>query len=278
MSEVNIFRGLKTWIPFLTEKQSPMIFITGPRQVGKTFLSKTLSSRYYNWDTPKVKKNFLKDPYFFRDLSQKGNWVIFDEIHKRRDWKKLLKGYYDSPDRSENFIVTGSGRFDLFQKGGDSLQGRYDLFHLYPLTWDEVRLKNSKEKTAALPRDFENWTPDSTTKSEEEHHLFKFGGFPVPFLQGKETSLRKWEDLYIDRLIREDIRDISAVQRIDQMELLARLLPERVGSPVSLLSLSEDIGMSTVAAKSWLRLFETLYLGFQLPPFYRKIHRKSKTY
>ncbi len=63
--------------------------------------------------------------------------MIFDEIHKRRDWKKLLKGYYDSPERRENFLVTGSGRFDFFRKGGDSLQGRYLANLLWPLAYDE---------------------------------------------------------------------------------------------------------------------------------------------
>jgi predicted AAA+ superfamily ATPase len=125
-----------------------MIFVTGPRQAGKTTEVKHLSKNYFNWDTQETKKAFLKDPYFFRSTH---DWVIFDEIHKRRrDWKKLLKGYYDSPDRQENFVVTGSGRLNIFQKGGDSLQGRYELFHLFPVPYGEW----IESKPLNTPRDF----------------------------------------------------------------------------------------------------------------------------
>ncbi|MGE3608824.1 MAG: ATP-binding protein [Bacteriovoracaceae bacterium] len=251
----------------------PMTFLTGPRQIGKTFLSKKYSERYFNWDTVDVKKSFLKDPYFFRRMHSDQRLVVFDEIHKRRDWKKTLKGYYDSPDREENFLITGSGRFDVFRKGGDSLQGRYDLYHLFPLTFDEISQQN-KKLTPAAPRDFKDWKPMKVDQADKK--LLELGGFPAPYLSDSIQSMRKWNDLYIERLVKEDVRDFSAVIKIDQLELLARLLPERVTSPISIKGLSEDIECSQVAIKSWLRLFEQLYLGVLIPPFHRKIHRAVK--
>jgi len=245
---------------------APMIFITGPRQVGKTFLARATSAPYYNWDTIEVKKAFLKDPYFFRSDS---SLVVFDEIHKRRDWKKLLKGYYDSPSRAENFIVTGSGRFDQFQRGGDSLQGRYHSFQLWPLTVDELALSDK----LSPPRTWATWEPNTDF---DDSDLLTLGGFPSPFLSGKQAVTNRWGDQYIDRLIREDVRDFSQVQRIDQMELLARILPHRVASPLSLNGLAEDIEVSPVAIKSWLRLFEMLFLGIRVAPYHRKIHRAVK--
>ncbi len=106
--------------------------------------------------------------------------------------------------------------------------------------------------------------------------LIDLGGFPAPFLSGKMTTLRRWQDQYTDRLLREDARDFSSVHRLDQVDLLARLLPVRIGSPISILNLSQDIEASTVGVKSWLRLLETLYLGFLIPPYHRKIHRAVK--
>ena len=109
-----------------------------------------------------------------------------------------------------------------------------------------------------------------------DRHLLEFGGFPEPLIRGKQNFLNKWQDLYLRRLVQEDIRDFSRVIELDKIELLARLLPERVRSPISLKALSEDIDVSRDSIKNWLRLFETLYLGFSLPPWSRKIHRAVK--
>ncbi len=248
-----------------------MTWLAGPRQVGKTWIAQTTKGAYYNWDTKEVLKAYLQNPYFFRT---ENNLVIFDEIHKRRDWKKLLKGYYDSPSRNENFIVTGSGRLNLFRKGGDSLQGRYELFELWPLSLDEFLAPEKPKINLAQPRNFLEWTPDS--KKNHDQDLITLGGFPAPLLRGEVNYLRRWMDLYIDRLIDEDVRDFSLVERIDQMKLLARLLPERVAAPISVKALSEDIDASTVGIKSWLHLFEILYFGFFVLPYHRKIHRAVK--
>ncbi len=247
-----------------------MVFITGPRQVGKTTEVKRLAKNYFNWDTNEVKKAFLKDPYFFRGAK---DWVVFDEIHKRRrDWKKILKGYYDSPDRQENFLVTGSGRLNLFQKGGDSLQGRYELYHLYPITYDEWNGHTGQISA----RDFASWEPGPLADVKHEEQLLRLGGFPQALAKGSETFLNKWMDLYLKRLIEEDMRDFSRVELLDKAELLARLLPNRMQGPLSLQSLSEDLDVSRDAVKNWIRLFEILYLGFTLPPFSRRIERAVK--
>jgi len=273
MTSDNIARALPLWAFEDIEKKvggRPMVFITGARQVGKTHMARRLPASYYNWDTPEARRAFLKDPYFFRTESR---LVVFDEIHKRRDWKKLLKGYFDSPERRENFVVTGSGRFDQYQRGGDSLQGRYDSYQLWPLAYDEIHGRAGVPRPAP-PRDWREWEPDS--KAPPDRDLIALGGFPAPFLGGSELKLRRWRDQYLDRLIREDVRDFGAVQRLDKMDLLARVLPERVGSPISLLGLAEDIEASPVGVRSWLRLFEVLYLGFLVRPFHRKIHRAVK--
>lgn len=249
----------------------PMVFITGPRQAGKTFLARGFADAYFNWDTIEVKKAFLKNPYFFRSNAKT---VCFDEIHKRRDWKKLLKGYYDSPERRENFVVTGSGRFDHYRKGGDSLQGRYFSYQLHPLAYDEIYYGQKKAPVLSRPRDFAAWEPHRSSLPDEE--LRVYGGFPQPFLRQSARFSSQWNDAYLTRLVREDIRDFSAVERIDAIEMLARLLPSRLQSPLSIKSLSEDVDVSPVAIKSWMNLFDNLYLGFFVSPWHRKVHRSVK--
>lgn len=270
MLKSNIFRYLNIIISKHIEfgPDGPMAFISGPRQVGKTHLVKSLFNDYHNWDTKEVKTAYLKDPYFFRSQQK---WIVFDEIHKRKDFKKLLKSYYDSSGRSENFIVTGSGRFDHYKKGADSLQGRYFNYHLFPVSLDEF---NGAAKKLSVPRDFQIWTPDTLGLSEDD--LYDFGGFPAPLVRQSKVFLGLWKEQYLERLVKEDTRDFSLIIRIDQLELLARLLPERVGAPVSVRSLQEDLEVSAVAVKTWLRLFEILYFGFMISPYYRKVHRAVK--
>lgn len=248
---------------------SPMVFVSGPRQVGKTFLAKKMVEDYYNWDTTEVKKAYRQDNYFFRGRKR---WIVFDEIHKRRDWKKLLKGYYDSPLRQENFFVTGSGRFNIYQKGGDSLQGRYDAYELNPIVYDEWT--KSRISTPASPRDFLSWEPDQAAESDK--NLIQMGGFPAPLLSHSQTALSKWMDQYVERLVQEDVRDFSKIVHLDKVDLLIRFLPSRLMSPISLQSLAEDVEVNRETIKNWLRLLEILYLGFQVQPFSKKIHRAVK--
>jgi predicted AAA+ superfamily ATPase len=265
----NLQRALGKWCPLgdRLKLNDPMTFLTGARQVGKTFLARQSGGAYFNWDTPETKSAYAKDKLFFRG---RGKTVIFDEIHKRQDWKRLIKGYYDSTERRENFIVTGSGRFDRYQRGGDSLQGRYFSYRLWPLVVDELR----GGKKPALARNWASWEPGQRRFNDED--LLLLGGFPAPFLSGRKQYINRWNSQYLDRLVREDVRDFSMVKRLDQMELLARLLPNRVCSPLSYQGLAEDVEVSPVAIKSWLRVFETLYLGFLVKPYHRRINRAVK--
>lgn len=266
-----IQRVIASFLPTLASDptDNPMFFLAGPRQVGKTFLTRSQGFPYFNWDTSEVTKAWLKDKYFFR---QGQRWIVFDEIHKRRDWKKLLKGYFDSSDRDENFIVTGSGRFNLAQRGGDSLQGRYDLYHLMPILYREFVGIGSKYKVE--PPNFLGFSFSENSLSDSD--LIRFGGFPEPLLKMRESTLVKWQDLYIQRLVQEDVRDFSSVTKLDKLELLVRILPERVRSPLSLKSLANDIDVSRDSVVNWLRLMEVLYLGFSIPPYSTKIHRAVK--
>lgn len=268
-----LLRALAGWAfdEVLKRELVPMVWISGPRQVGKTRLAQRLPAGYFNWDTSEVRKAYAKDPYFFRTEK---TLMVFDEIHKRRDFKKILKGYYDSPSRRENFVVTGSARMDVYRKGGDSLQGRYHSCHLLPLTPDEIHAKARSPLRPVGPRDWRTWVPAEHAPKDED--LCELGGFPEPFLKGTALFLRRWQDQYLDRLIREDSRDYAAVQRLEALDLLARLLPQRVSAPCSYLSLARDVEVSPIAIRAWLTLMETLFLGFRLYPFHYKIHRAVK--
>ena len=134
----------KIWTTLAADKS--MTFLSGPRQAGKTTLARIIAegftnSLYFNWDIPDHRTRLLGNPAFFTSLTRRDSstpLIIFDEIHKYRDWKNYLKGVSDQFGADYQFLVTGSGRLDLYQKGGDSLAGRYLMFNLWPFTAGEL--------------------------------------------------------------------------------------------------------------------------------------------
>lgn len=239
-----------------------MVFISGPRQCGKTTLANSLLKRmrghYYNWDIPGDRKLILNDRY---DLDA-DLWVL-DEIHKFRRWRNHLKGLFDEHHGDHSILVTGSARLDLYGRGGDSLQGRYFHHHLYPFTLSEV-----------LGTEFpglDAWVnlPVETTKGAQSTlvHLLKFSGFPDPFLSGSETQARRWRLLYGQRLIEEDLRSLESVVELDRLELLLDRLDDVAGSVVSINSLREDLEVSFDSVKKWLIIFERLFACFRISPY-----------
>lgn len=275
------------WKELSAEKS--MVLLAGPRQCGKTTLAKMLSGGftnclYFNWDIATDKQRLVKDPFFFQEIERKDETrplIILDEIHKYKDWKNYLKGAYDRFHGEFLFLVTGSGRLDLYQKGGDSLAGRYYPFHLWPLTLAELQGCGST---------FSGFADDPTRICTEDparqetawRRLAAFSGFPEPYLAGKATTYRRWSTTYHRQLIREDIRDLTGVKNVDDMEILFSLLPSKVGSPLSIPSLSTAIRVSYNTLKSWLDLFERFYLTFSISPWTthiaRAIHKEKKVY
>ena len=271
---------LKLWQEL--SKNKAMVLLSGPRQAGKTTLAKTLSdsfpaSLYFNWDIREDRAKLLKDPSFFTRLDNPGPGpalVILDEIHKYRRWKNYLKGIYDAHAEHFHFLVLGSGRLTLYQKGGDSLAGRYFPFSLWPLTLAE--LANRRRSLTDLKHD-PLGTPESTEGLDALwDRLATLGGFPEPYLSASQDHYRRWSSSYAQQLIREDIRDATDIKRLDDVETLAFLLPPRVGSPLSIERLSGELEVSFNTTKAWIETFERFFLCFRLRPWVGKIYRGLK--
>lgn len=269
---------LSLWEELSRDKS--MVFISGPRQAGKTTLAHIISKSYknhlyFNWDIPKDRAMLFKDPSFFENMERKDlttPLVILDEIHKYKDWKNYLKGVYDQFHGTYKFLVSGSGRLDLYQKGGDSLAGRYFLFHLWPFTLSELAGQRMPfEQFCSAPL---HVGTDSSVENEELwSSLSQLSGFPEPFLSGRERTYRRWSNIYSQQLIREDIRDITGIKSIAEIETLYFLLPSKIGSPLSIPSMARDLKVSYNSVRNWLELFERFFLTFQLSPWTGKISR-----
>lgn len=223
--------------------QKKMVFIGGPRQAGKTTLAKIIAGDegYLNWDDTEDRERILR-----RELPDAPT-LIFDEIHKYRQWRNYLKGLYDKRKGSRQFLVTGSARLDLYRYSGDSLQGRYHFLRLHPLTSDELG------------------APIGSKSGINE--LFRLGGFPEPFLGGEKFESDRWSREYRQRLLKDDITSVETIEDLGSAESLLLRLPDLVGSPLSINSLREDLQKSFKAVSRYLDLFERFYAIYRITPF-----------
>jgi len=274
-----IARNLQKLILSDLEQYDQMLFVSGPRQSGKTTLAEMILARvgigrYWNYDIPEDQILLAKKPSFFEEIDHKKGvkpLIVFDELHKYPHWKNILKGAYDRSRKDFRFLITGSGRLDLYQKGGDSLAGRYLLYHLFPLTINElIGRKRPMEDFLQSPSELPGELPEtqSTWKALEA-----LSGFPEPFARGTEAFYRRWAQTYSRQIVREDIRDLTHIRQIGQLEILARLLPEKAGNLFSINSIREDIKVSFETVKSWIGVFENFFLVFLIPPWSKKLTR-----
>ncbi len=256
-----------------------MVFIAGPRQAGKTSLTKMIAEKfrnsyYFNWDIIDEKRKLVENPSFYENMHLKDDstpLVIFDELHKFPDWKNYLKNVFDRDKENYKFIVSGSGKLDLFQKGGDSLAGRYLLFNLWPFTLAELSGPNLNfEKFIKNPLEI-NLKKDTSIQIWEDLKLYS--GFPDPYLQKDTRFYKIWSNTYKKQLLREDIRDMASLRSSENVEILYSLLPSKIGSLLSMASLSRDIKVSFDSIKNWLALFEKFFMVFRILPWSAKISR-----
>ena len=261
-------------------KDKSLILMTGPRQSGKTTLAKFIqelysNSLYFNWDIISNKRKIIENPGFFQDINRIDNstpLIVFDEIHKYKNWKNYLKGIYDEFVDDYSFLVTGSARLDMLKGGGDSLAGRYFMFHLFPFTLSElstVSKINITDKYWLKNMDFD----DSNDSKSIWENLFSFSGFPEPFIKCRKSFYNKWVNTFTQQIVKEDIRAFSDIKNIDGIEILYSLLPVKTGSPFSINSIARDIQFSFKTIKNWLLLLEKVSLTFSISPWTKKISR-----
>ena len=203
--------------------------------------------------------------------------IILDEIHKYSKWKTLIKGNYDKFRKEHKFLVTGSARLDVYRKGGDSLQGRYHHYRLHPFTYAECCQLKIKPYEI-----FAELNCDDSDNRKELEALYYFGGFPEPLIAQNPRDLRRWHKEKLERLFREDIRDMESIRDISSMELLRDLLPEKVGSPFSINSIREDLEVSHKAVTHWMKILESFYYQYRIYPFtsrkFRSLKKEPKLY
>jgi predicted AAA+ superfamily ATPase len=230
----------------IQDLEKKMVFIAGPRQVGKTTLAVSLINNYkdghpayLNWDNEIARKTIMRSEW-----PKDEPLIVLDEIHKRKNWQSLVKGIWDTWKNTQKFIVTGSARLDIFRKGGDSMLGRYHYYRIHPYTLPELGYSEENLMT-----------------------LFKYGGFPEPLISKNETELRRWHLHRVSKIVRIDLRDLENVSDLDKVELLAESLQSKVGSLFSYKSLAEDLETADKTIKRWVKILDSLYYCYLISPY-----------
>jgi hypothetical protein len=238
--------------PIIKDLDKKIVFIVGPRQVGKTWLSLEIGKRFEN--TTYLSYDSFEDRQIIKEESwlQSTELLILDELHKMPDWKNYLKGIFDTKVENLKILVTGSARLDMFRQTGDSLAGRFFTHRLLPFSISEL-------KADAMSNNIERF--------------IQRGGFPEPFLAEDEVEAKRWRNQYVDGLIRTDILDFERIHDFRTMQIVFELLRRKVGSPISYASIARDVQASPTTIIKYIQVLEALYIIFKIAPYSRNIAR-----
>jgi predicted AAA+ superfamily ATPase len=273
MAELN--RYLLTLLDAQSRDERQMLLLSGARQVGKTSLAQAIgklaSSAYYlNWDVLADRSLIVAGPTQVAEhcgldsLREERSYIAFDELHRFPAWRGFLKGLFDAYQHRGRFLVTGSAALTTFRRGGDSLMGRYFPYTLHPLSVAELACAAPADPGRGAPRRI----PDEAWEG-----LWRFGGFPEPCLRGEDRFYNRWRRLRTEQLLREDLRDLTRIQEIDQVELLALSLAQQVGQLSNHSRLARQCQVSVDTVGRWIGTLESLYYCFRVPPLQANLAR-----
>jgi len=234
-----------------TDLDKKITLLSGPRQSGKTTLSKALpftSIEYLNFDEVGQRRQIIS-----KNWSRLADLLIFDELHKMTKWKSWIKGIYDTEGVRPRILVTGSARLDVFRKGSDSLAGRHFLYRMHPFSVAELRGIDHPE--------------------EALEGIMSRGGFPEPYLSKSEIDSKRWRMSHLDVILRQDLLDLEQVKNIVGVETLIELLANRVGSTISFRNLAQDLQVTPQTVQRWVLLLERLFVIFLVRPYSKNLAR-----
>ena len=157
----------------------------------------------------------------------------------------------------------------VYRRGGDSLMGRYFLYRMHPFSVAEtIHLDRiDSEQTLRLPK---------KVKETDYQALWFHGGYPEPYLKRDLRFSRRWQSLRLEQLVREDIRDLTRIQQIDQLEALVRLLTYRSAQQLVYGNLANEVRVTIDTLRRWVEILCMLHLGFLVRPWHKNVARSLR--
>ena len=247
-------------------KKYPVVTVTGPRQSGKTTLTKHAFPEYdyISLEDPDHRSFAEEDPRGF--LAEYDKFAIFDEIQRVPGLFSYIQTMVDENPINGRFILTGSQQFLLNEKISQSLAGRSAILRLLPFSLAELL----KRKTQPY------WQSDRlkhTNPPGNNLYNYIFNGF-YPRIYDKKLDPRQWYRDYFETYATRDVRSLINVGDLRSFEQFLRLLAGRSGQLLNLSSLGNDSGISHTTAKRWISILETSYLIYVLPPYFKNFRKR----
>lgn len=230
----------------------PIVSITGPRQSGKTTLTRMLRPdyQYVSLENPSDRLFAQQDPVGFLETYQNG--AILDEVQYVPELFSYLQVYTDARQRMGEYILTGSQNFLLMEKITQSLAGRVAIFNLLPFSVEEL------QGTQYLSADWES-------------QLIQ-GFYPRKLVNG--ISSEDFYDSYLQTYIERDVRQVKNILNLDLFQRFIRLLAGRIGQLFNQNSLGVELGLDNKTINAWMSVLETSFVAFRLNPYFENFSKR----
>jgi predicted AAA+ superfamily ATPase len=230
----------------------PILAITGPRQSGKTTLSRLIAPDlpYFSLEDPDTRALATEDPRAF--LRQASNGAILDEVQRAPELFSYLQGVVDADRRMGRFILTGSSQFEVIESITQSLAGRVSLLTLLPFSLAELQAAGR--------------APASVDA------LLHTGLFPP--IHDRPVDPTLWLQDYISTYLERDVRQILNIQNLATFQRFVQLCAGRIGQLLNVTSLAADAGITRITAESWLSVLQASHLVFLVRPWFNNLNKR----
>lgn len=255
---------------------TPVVFITGPRQAGKTTLVRQLAQserRYITLDDELTLLAARQDPVgLIRGL----DCATIDEIQRAPQLLLAIKKAVDEDRRPGRFLLTGSANLMLLPTVADSLAGRMETLTLLPLSQSELHGASSNWIECA----FAGQLPSVKVPlvGDQLVQAVLLGGYPEAVSRPTQRRRSAWARQYVDALIRRDVRDLAQIERLDQLPRFLQALALVSAQLCNYSKLGAQLGMDHKTAVRYIGVLEQMYLFKRITPWARnRLNRIVKT-
>jgi predicted AAA+ superfamily ATPase len=257
-------------------RQYPVVFLTGPRQSGKTTLSRVAFPRFaYSLLEDIDEREFARaDPRGFLARFDGKQGVVLDEVQRVPELFSYLQGIADRP-RSPRMVLTGSQQFQLSRRIGQTLAGRAAVLSLFPLSVSELSGRRPVD-----PARLDRVAPGAATPALDLNRILFSGMYPR--IHAHRLAPREWLSGYVQTYVERDVRDVLNIGDLEAFDRFLMLMAGRTGQLLNLSSLASDCGISQPTARRWVSVLEASGVVALLRPhhanFRKRLVKSPKAY